>query len=493
MKSLNQMKSETVARDIGNTNVAELLINDAGSAHRFGEECPQTPKIALLTPYTGGNLGDAAIQDAAIANIRLRLPGAQFSGITLNCRNFLEQHGSSAFPLVGAGVTFFKMDTEGVIATADLKHHRAYQGRIRNVLRNLPGARAIKQYLKRSWSWRKVIQEEIRHSVAGYRFLRTQDLLLVSGGGQLDEEYGGAWGLPFALFKWAALARLARIPCAMASVGAGKIALPASRRLISAALRLCCYRSFRETKSRLIAAKLFPRAVNDPVVPDLAFSLPLDSELHPAARGIRALARGRDVIALSPMAYAKPINWPTPDQALHDRYVQQMARLLSCLAQRDYFIVVVCSSLGDDEAVIPDIVGRLSREAKHSLEGRIHFPKIKTWRELVATLRETECVIASRLHGTILGFVAQVPAVAISVDPKVDWVMEDLHQSDFLLHIRDFTAEDVLDALDRMKDVKITAVEQIASYRQAVLSNSDSRQQYDFLAGLALKHHQSHH
>ena len=82
----------------------------------------------------------------------------------------------------------------------------------------------------------------MRHSLAGYRVLRSQDLLLFSGGGQLDEEYGGAWRLPLAYFKWALLARVAGIPCAMTSIGAGRIKIPASRFFISIALRMCCYR-----------------------------------------------------------------------------------------------------------------------------------------------------------------------------------------------------------------------------------------------------------
>ena len=49
-----------------------------------------SPRIALLNPYTGSNLGDAAIQDAMIANIGIRLPDAQFFGISLNCDNFVE-------------------------------------------------------------------------------------------------------------------------------------------------------------------------------------------------------------------------------------------------------------------------------------------------------------------------------------------------------------------------------------------------------------------
>ena len=32
-----------------------------------------TPSFALATPYTGGNLGDGAIMDAVISNIRRRL------------------------------------------------------------------------------------------------------------------------------------------------------------------------------------------------------------------------------------------------------------------------------------------------------------------------------------------------------------------------------------------------------------------------------------
>jgi len=475
----------------GSVRLAELQSDPSCSAHIIDDQHPKHPRIALLTPYTGGNLGDAAIQDAAIANIRLRLPYAQFSGITLKCCNFLEQHGSGAFPLVGAGIPFFKMEAEHIASNADLRYSSTRQGRLRKTLGKIPGLRAIRQYLRMSRSWLQVAKAEIDHAIEGYRFLRTQDLLVISGGGQLDEEYGGAWGLPFALFKWTVLARLARIPCAMASVGAGKIALPASRRMISVALRMCCYRSFREKNSRAIAASLYSPVMNDSVVPDLAFSMPPELELSSPSAGVRTIARGRHVIALSPMAYAKPMNWPTPDRDLHDRYVQQMAQLLSCLVQQGHFIVVVCSSLGDDESVIPDIIARLDDETKLSLEGHIHFPVIKTWKELVSVLRDTDCLIASRLHGTILGFVSQVPAVAISVDPKVDWVMEDLQQSKYLLHFRDFKAKDVLDAIDSIRDDRDGILERIISYRKSVLSNSASARQYDFLAGLASEHFQA--
>jgi polysaccharide pyruvyl transferase WcaK-like protein len=204
------------------------------------------------------------------------------------------------------------------------------------------------------------------------------------------------------------------------------------------------------------------------------------------------MARGRPVIALSPIAYVKPGHWPNPNRAFYDRYVQQLARTLSCLSRRGCLLVVVCSDIGADETVIPDLLERLDDNTRRSLDGQLHFPAIKTWRDLVAVLREVDYLIASRLHGTILGFVSQTPAVAISFDPKVDWVMEDLHQTDYLLHIQDFTAEDVLDAFDRLKVRRDAAMEQIASYRQGIFFSSASARQYDLLAELAMGHYQSH-
>ena len=74
---------------------ASSVANNAGLNGNAGRL-----RIALLTPYTGANLGDASIQDAMIANLCLRLPDVEFSGISLNCDNFVERHGTDAFPLL---------------------------------------------------------------------------------------------------------------------------------------------------------------------------------------------------------------------------------------------------------------------------------------------------------------------------------------------------------------------------------------------------------
>jgi len=442
-------------------------------------------RVALLTPYNGGNLGDAAIQDAMIANLRQRLPNAQFSGISLNSDNFIERHGMRGFPLCGTDGPFYRLSGRMVAYslgngdTIEQKSGRRIVDftRIKKVLKGAPPL----------WWCLKTMQacgQEFRHWVEGYRFLRTQDLLIVSGGGQLNDRWGGPWHHPFALAKWAILARIAKIPYVIASVGSGK-ASRTSRFFLAVALRMAAYRSFRDKCSRAFATGLLQLASNDPVVPDLAYSLPFLELPSPAE--IKARAKDRPTIAISLIAYAKPGSWPSEDQALYHRYLHQMTRVVSRLLERGYFLVMVCSSLGDDESVIPELIERLDDASRERVAGQMNIPSIKTWKDLAASLYDVDFLVSSRLHSAILGFVTHTPTVAISFDPKVDRAMEELGQTDYLFQIRDFTAEDVIKALDQIECRRNLVIEQIRSYIQRIAAVCAL--QYDSLAELAVAGH----
>jgi polysaccharide pyruvyl transferase WcaK-like protein len=457
-----------------------------GGHHSAGQSSKQGPRIALLTPYNGGNLGDAAIQDALIANIRLRLPDAQFSGISLNCDEFVERHGGGAFPIRGTLLLHGWADGRAAnqarggetVAGASCQEKQRAVG-IKSALKAVP---LLGRCLKTIHTWGR----EVRHCSRAYAFLRTQDLLIVSGGGQLCDRWGGPWHHPFALFKWALLAQIAQIPYVVASVGATNDASMTSRLFMSAALRMARYRSFRDKDSREIASGFTRLAARDSIVPDIAFSLPTSELPQPA--GVRELAQGRTIVAISPIAYAKPGRWPREDRALHNRYVQQMASVVSQLLERDYFLVMVWSSLADDESVIPEILALLDQRSKQKLARQMHIATISSWKDLVASLMDVDFLIASRLHSAILGFVSRKPTIAISFDPKVDWMMGDLGQADYLLQIGDFEADDVIESLNRLKLRKDGVIEQIGSYQRRILSTLAV--QYDALAQLAAINYQ---
>lgn len=452
----------------------------SGQAPRVGG-----PRIALLTPYTGNNLGDAATQDSMIANIRARLPEAEFSGISLSDENFVRQHGGDAFPLCGTDRPFHGMSREGIPLRFSKEESHGRQPRhqaekwalLKGALKRIP---LLGRGLKRLHTSVVHIGDELRHCLRGYRFIRNHELLIVSGGGQLDDEWGGAWGHPFALFKWAVLSRIARVTVVFTSVGACKVTGRTSRFLLSSALRLSQYRSYRDKRSKQIAMSLLQRTVNDPVVPDLAFSLP-PSELPPPA-GIRGVARGRTMVAVSPIAYAKPGSWPSEDRAVYERYTQETARVIAQLLEQQYFVVIVWSALSDKK-VVSDVIERLDATSKTMLDRQMLIPEIASWRDLVSILRDVDLLVASRLHSVILGFIAATPTLAISFDPKVDWAMEDLGQTDYLLQIQDFVAADVVDALDRLEFRKQSIRVEISAYRQRILS--ESAPQYDTLARIA--------
>ena len=436
-----------------------------------------------------------------IANIGIRLPDAQFFGISLNCDNFVERHGIGAFPLLAhlqfagrAGTEWEQPKERDSLAGSSNKGRGVWVREVKSALKRVP---ALSQCLKVAGRTRRVaarlrrvaarILMEVRHSVEGYRFLRTQHLLVVSGGGQLTEEWGGAWQHPFGLFKWAILARVARVPYVVASVGASRFESTASKMFISAALRMARYRSYRDKNSRDVATGLLRQATADSVAPDLAFSL-LPSQL-PLPASIRAMARSRKVIAISPISYGKPGMWSFQNRALYDRYVREMAQVVSQLLGRGCFLVIVWSCLGADKSVIDELLRHLDEGSKQRLAEQLLIPTIETWSDLVATLRDTDFLIASRLHSAILGFVSETPTVAISSGSKVDRVMADLDQTDYLVQIRDFTSKDVIEALDRLELRRDIVLQQISSYRRRILPVLAL--QYDVLADMATASHRT--
>jgi polysaccharide pyruvyl transferase WcaK-like protein len=439
-------------------------------------------QIALLTPYDGGNLGDAAIQDAMIENIRRRLPDVRLTGICLNCENFTKLHGIEAFPLCETDRPFYRMvrvagELPGEVhAPKGPTSQKAFSIQsIKKILRRVPFLRSCVRIVQAG-------VRELRHWIDGYRFLRTQDLLIVSGGGQLDEEWGGPWGHPFALFRWAMLARMAGVPSAVASIGTGKLRWTTSRWFVFVALRLAQYRSYRDKNSRKIAAGILRRTSTDPIVPDLAFGLSVPEQGRSSS--IRLLAANRAVIAISPIAFGKPNNWPKSNQELYSRYLKQLTKAVSIFLERGYFLVMVSSSRGDDESVIPEILKSLDDESKKKVAQQIYVPRITTWRDYVDVAGAVDFLITSRLHSTILGFIARRPTIAISFDPKVDWVMEDLGQTEYLLHIHDFIAEDIVNAIDRVQLGRAEVVENVAAYQSRTTNTLAT--QYDSLAQLAV-------
>ena len=235
-------------------------------------------KVALLTPYDGGNLGDAAIQEALIGNFRKYDPQVQLYGITLHPESTAARHHIPCLPIGGdlPSVLPRKEGASSFLQQFQLQHRSpgrsveapTFFERIKRAVRGLLFRIGLKPLVR-------LAQECAFTLLRSYRLLRSVDMLVVAGGGQLDEEWGGSWGHPYALMKWAVLARAARAPVIFLSVGGCRTDSWLTKLFLRIALSLACYRSYRDEGSRQLARAITP-AADGSVVPDLAFSLSVD-------------------------------------------------------------------------------------------------------------------------------------------------------------------------------------------------------------------------
>src|SRR5262249_48221490 len=151
--------------------------------------------IGLLDHMGWGNMGDAAIQEAFIANIRKRLPNARLLAFSLYPEDTRERHGLECYPIQWCypGWRTEDQPTDGDSVASQKLRSRLKKWRIFYAV-----AKPIHDCL-----------QELAHFIRSYRIVRSLDLLIMSGGGQLCELHGD---LPYNVFKFCVLARLARTP-----------------------------------------------------------------------------------------------------------------------------------------------------------------------------------------------------------------------------------------------------------------------------------------
>ena len=329
-------------------------------------------KVALFGMFGVGNLGNEASLDAMLRAVRARVPGA---GLVLVCPNPEAAHllhGVRAVPTTTPAAS--------------------------RVARRLPLVRDLP-------SWRHAL-----------RTLRGVDLLVVPGTGILDDFGTGPGGLPWDLFRWCAAARLCGARVAFVSVGAGPIHHRLSRLLMTAAVRLAGYRSFRDPGSKAYMAGAGCDTSRDTVAPDLVFGLPL-----PGATERRA-ADAPLLVGLNAMAYYGWSHDPARGQEIHRAYTGKLAAFAQWLLDEGHQVRLF---IGEDRDLtacraLHDRVGALlpARDARS-----LH--------ELLAQFAETDLVVATRFHNVVAALLLAKPVLSIGYAVKNDELMADVGQGAF--------------------------------------------------------------
>lgn len=439
--------------------------------------------IALLTPYTGSNLGDAAIQDAVIDNIRTRYPEAIIYMISINPLATTQLHHVPSFPITPFGVSSYAhgpsiaktyKNTRDIPASIN----RGMLNTIKKIVRSVPllyqFLTLTKKPIIRILIAPKQIYQEIIHAAKSYKFLKGIDLLIVSGGGQLDDYWGGPWGHPYALLKWGLIAKARGSNYIFLSVGTCAIESKLSAIFIKQALRLADYRSYRDNTSKELLNRIsFTR--NDFVYPDLVFSY-----INCAMRKRQCASPGGKVVGISPIAYHSGCGWFKNDIAAYERYLNTIINFISTLLYNEYSVILF-STEEVDRNRFGDIINGLKKVNKHDIAGKIICAHTDTPEKLFNYLCNLNYVVASRLHGILLSNLCCLPAIAISYDRKVDTYMADAGLQDYLLTIDDIDINLLLKKFDSL-------TRNSKSIKSSLMTNnrnnfSELKRQFDFVLG----------
>jgi polysaccharide pyruvyl transferase WcaK-like protein len=407
------------------------------------------PGIGILGHYGNSNLGDEAIIQAVLDEVRRRWPAGVVYGISGNPVDTAARYGVSAVSVYSGRLQEpSRLPLEAQLASR-APHTRAEGQSLATNARGIGGAlRRARRMAGGLLRTAIAAGRELRWSWSCYRRVRQLDLLLVAGSNQMLDNFGGPWGFPYMNFRWSLLARLAGCRVAWLSVGAGPLEAPLSRRLVRVALRLADYVSVRDEGSRRLLVDIgVTRACR--VFPDLAHGLRHDDGPGPAPAAARAGAR-KAVVGINVMPIYDERYWPDRSPEKYRRYVREVATLAAGLsaAGRGFFLF---GTHPNDTLVADDVLATLA--AEHGLRpdrADVVRPSRRV-EELLAVIESADVIVATRFHGALLSLLCERPVLALCYYRKTRELMLAFGQdAEFAVTLEELDGADAVARVGRL-------------------------------------------
>ena len=390
-------------------------------------------RIGILAHVGNGNLGDEATVAALVRSARARQPGSEIVVFSMDPEDTERRHGVRTVPIRREAARRSKTQQasdHASIPPAKLSQSPAGSlARIRGRLRRMPLVYGFLQRLARLGRAVRAAGLETIFLVRSFLVLIRLDRLIIAGGGQLGDYFGGPWGYPLTIFRWCALARLARAKVAFVSVGAEPVHSPISKRFFRWALALADYRSFRDEGSRRLMESV-GAPPGSAVYPDVVHGL------HPKIITPRRPSVGPGLtVGLNPVPFFDCRYWAEHDEGVYERYVATLASFASWLLDRNHRVLFFPTHIRADPWVIHDIQMVMKRTGIEGREDRILTPSVTSFDDLWTALSLADVVVTSRFHGLIFSSLLERPMLALSYYRKMEELMERMGQDDYVLPI----------------------------------------------------------
>jgi len=349
-------------------------------------------KIVFFGHFGAGNFGNESTLQAMLCNLRRLAPNAEFNCICTEKDTVATAYNITALPSRTLVVKPRALDS--------------------------PLARLARKLVVGVFN-------ELRLWRISLKTLWGTDALVVPGTGLLTDAYTLLYWGPYDMFRWSVAAKLCRCKVLFVSVGAGPICTRAGRFFVKAALSLADFRSYRDESTRQYLEGIGFRAGNDPVYPDLAFSLP--ESLIP--RSHESEGR-RPVVGLGLMVYAGKYSVERPTSVVNRAYLETLVEFVEWLLAHEYDIRLLIGDLVDTR-VTREFRSLLKERLVTYEEERLIDEPIASVEDLLKQLAATDVVVATRFHNVLLALLLNKPVIAISFHHKCASLMSQMGLSEY--------------------------------------------------------------
>lgn len=400
--------------------------------------------VAVLSNYGNRNLGDEATLAAILHQIRERCEGARLLAISFDPQDTEARHGVIALPARRLIRRMAEGGPDRARHAIGEPNRRGADGwqRLKAELRAARVIAPLWRGLRGLCKGARDLAAEGLFITKTVKALRTIDCVVVGGGGQLSDDFGGTWAFPFLVLKWTLMARLAGARVLFLSVGAGPLDSSLARFFVRTALRLGEYRSFRDEGSRALIATL---GVAGTVHADPAWILPVE-KVGPGSRPADAPL----VVGVNPFPYEDARYWPGGKRPRYEAYLDTLAGFTEWLLARGYSVLLFPTQLRSDPRVIADLKARLSTRSR-VLPGQLLERTVETVDDLVATISALDLVVSGRFHGILLSFLLRKPVVGLSYQSKIDELMRRAGQGAYVLPTAGLHTESLVNRFEELE------------------------------------------
>ncbi len=364
-----------------------------------------TRRIALFGLFGVGNIGNEASLASALAALRVVDPDAEPVVVCEVPEIVSAQHGVAAERIAMSGLV-------------------PSFGRFPRAIRIIA---------------RPVV--EVARWLTAFRFVRRVDSVVVPGTGILDDFGMSPWQMPWDLYRWAVVSRLAHRPFSLLSIGAGPIEHPVSRRLARATVRGATRCTYRDDVSRTFMAGLGIHAGVESLAPDVVFALPRPPD--------RRTGADRRSIGIGVMAYYGWENAPEAGAETFQAYIAAMVEVTARVLALGHDVRVLVGEGTDQHAVRELISGLEGRDGNE----RVTVAPIDSIEALLGEIASTDAVVATRYHNVVASLMMHRPTVSIGYADKNRDLMASAGLGAYTHHVDAIDVERVVgDLVEQLED-----------------------------------------